>query len=82
MFDIGRDSTGVGVRMKKAGKPRDQKVRSIDSGAEGGGANVGSRAGECLSIRTQGQVGTDEGSRRWKGLFRDVVTALVNQEAW
>ena len=68
--------------MKKTGKPRDQQVRSIDSGAGVGGANVGSRARTCLSIQTQGQVGTNEGSRRWKVLFRDVVIALVNQEFW
>ena len=71
----------MGVRMK-AGKPRDQEVRSIDSGAVDGDANVGSRARRYSSIQTQGQVETNEGSRRWKGLFRDVVTALVNQESW
>ena len=68
--------------MKKRGKPRDQKVRGIDSGAGDGDVNVGSRARRCLSIQTQEQVGTDEGSRRWKELFRDVVIALVNQESW
>jgi len=66
----------------KVGKPRDQKVRSIDSGAGDGDANVGSRAGRCLSIRTQEQAGTDGGSRRWKELFRDAVTVLVNQVSW
>ena len=44
--DIGRDSTAVGVRMKKGGKPGDQRVRSIDSVAGDGDADVGSRAGE------------------------------------
>lgn len=65
--------------MKKRSKPRDQKVRGIDSGAGDGDVNVGSRAREYLSIRAQGQLGTDGVCRRWKALFRDVVTALVNQ---
>ena len=64
----------------KVGKPRDH--RSIDPGAGAGDwdANVGSRA-KCLSIQTQGRAETNEGSRRWRGLFRDVVIALVNQES-
>jgi len=69
--------------MKKGDKPRDQKVHSIDSGAGDGDVKLGSRVRGCLSIRKQGQGGADDdGSRRWRELFRDVVTALVNHEAW
>lgn len=78
---IGPDLTAAGVRRKR-GEPSDQKVRSIDLEAADVDANVGSRARGWLSIRKQGQVGTDEGFRRWKELFRDVVIALVNQESW
>lgn len=82
---IGWDLTAAGVRKKAAGKPGDQGGQyciDLCSGAEDGDANVGSRVRECPPIRAQESVGTDEGFRRWKGLFRDAVTALVNRESW
>ena len=80
--DIGHDlAAAVDGRKKETGKTGDQNVRDIDSGVGDWDVNVGSRARGYSSIRVQGQVETDEGSRRWKGLFRDVVAALVNQES-
>ena len=29
-----------------------------------------------------GSIWTSEGPRRWKGLFRDVVSAAVNRGSW
>ena len=80
---IGCELRGADGR-KKAGKPRDQRVRRIDSSsaAVDGDVKLGSGARKCLSIRRQGQAGADEWIRRWKGFSRDVVTALVNQETW
>jgi hypothetical protein len=42
--------------MKKAGKPRDQGVHSIDSGAGDGDVNVGSRARGCCRSGPRGRL--------------------------